>query len=232
MKQSFTQLLKVTLYLPKTWNAMFSSFFYLQGVPCARRLGFVDLDFECSTVCPTLLGLMGIWQKWLGKMVEIKVKLVNPTQVYEHMGRPVPCCIYSCMASHPSYPQYSLRYRTQSCPPTMKLPLNCAFNHSFTLLPTPLKEGPLGLYYVRQTVWSDDCCALDVAPSLCSTVPVCTLNLLSCVAPLRSSFTMSRPAGKYVGQWVVGLQSWNFFQHCFFGPPKYFKSEVSLSLRG
>ena len=42
----------------------------LQGVPCARRLGFVDLDFECSTVCPTLLGLMGIWQKRLGKMVE------------------------------------------------------------------------------------------------------------------------------------------------------------------
>ena len=37
-----------------------------QGVPCARRLGFVDLDLECSALCPTLLGLMGIWQKRLG----------------------------------------------------------------------------------------------------------------------------------------------------------------------
>ena len=63
----------------------------LQGVPCARRLGFVDLDFECSAVCPTLLGLMGILQGRLGRWArwwntEIKV---NPTQVYEHMGRPV-----------------------------------------------------------------------------------------------------------------------------------------------
>ena len=58
----------------------------IQGVPSELRLGFVDLDFECSTVCPTLLGLMGIWQKQLGKMMEIKV---NPTLVYEHMGRPV-----------------------------------------------------------------------------------------------------------------------------------------------
>ena len=37
----------------------------VQGVPCACRLGFVDVDFESSTVCPILLGLMGIWQKWL-----------------------------------------------------------------------------------------------------------------------------------------------------------------------
>ena len=29
-------------------------------------LGWVDLDFECSAVCPILPGLMGIWQKWLG----------------------------------------------------------------------------------------------------------------------------------------------------------------------
>ena len=42
----------------------------VQGVPSEQRLGFVDLDFECSTVCPTLLGPMGIWQKRLGKMVE------------------------------------------------------------------------------------------------------------------------------------------------------------------
>ena len=37
----------------------------IQGDSSARRLGFVDLDFECSTVCPTLLGLMGTWQKRL-----------------------------------------------------------------------------------------------------------------------------------------------------------------------
>ena len=47
------------------------------------------MNFECSTVCPTLLGLMGIWQNRLGSMArwwnaEIKV---NPTQVYETMGR-------------------------------------------------------------------------------------------------------------------------------------------------
>ena len=64
----------------------------LQGVPSERRLGFVDFDFECSTVCPTLLGLMGIWQKRLGSWArwwntEIKV---NPTQVSAHLGHPVP----------------------------------------------------------------------------------------------------------------------------------------------
>ena len=42
----------------------------LQGVRSACRLGYVDLDFECCTVCPILPGLMGIWQKQLGKMVE------------------------------------------------------------------------------------------------------------------------------------------------------------------
>ena len=62
----------------------------LQGVPCARRLGFVDLDFECSTVCPTLLGLMGIWQKGLGSLWYTKIK-VKPTQVHKLMGNPVVC---------------------------------------------------------------------------------------------------------------------------------------------
>ena len=38
----------------------------IQGVPSELRLGFVDLDFECSTVCPILPGRMGIWQKRLG----------------------------------------------------------------------------------------------------------------------------------------------------------------------
>ena len=42
----------------------------IQRVPSKLRLCYVDLDFECSTVCLTLLGLMGIWQKWPGKMVE------------------------------------------------------------------------------------------------------------------------------------------------------------------
>ena len=44
------------------------------AVPCARWRGFVDLDFRCYTVSPTLLGLMGIWQKrstrQLGQMVD------------------------------------------------------------------------------------------------------------------------------------------------------------------
>ena len=30
------------------------------------HLEWVDLDFECSTVCPILPGLMVIWQKGLG----------------------------------------------------------------------------------------------------------------------------------------------------------------------
>ena len=38
----------------------------LQGVPSARGLGWVDLNFECSTVCPILPMLMGIRQKQLG----------------------------------------------------------------------------------------------------------------------------------------------------------------------
>ena len=35
--------------------------FLLQGVLSAHRLGWVDLDFECSA----LPGLIGIWQKQL-----------------------------------------------------------------------------------------------------------------------------------------------------------------------
>ena len=54
-------------------------------------MGFVDFDFECSTVCPTLLGLMGIWQKQLGSWAtwwNTEIKVI-PTQVHEDMGRPV-----------------------------------------------------------------------------------------------------------------------------------------------
>ena len=62
----------------------------VQGVPSELRMGFVDLNFDCSSICLTLLGLMGIWQKWLVSWArwwntEIKV---NPTQVYEHMVSP------------------------------------------------------------------------------------------------------------------------------------------------
>ena len=63
----------------------------LQGVPSARGLGWVDLDFEYSTVCPILPGLMGIWQKWQGSWARwwnTQIK-VNPTQVHEQMGIPV-----------------------------------------------------------------------------------------------------------------------------------------------
>ena len=33
---------------------------FVQGVPSGRRIGFVDLEFDCSTVCPTLPRLVGI----------------------------------------------------------------------------------------------------------------------------------------------------------------------------
>ena len=65
--------------------------YQIQGVPCARGLGFVDLNFECSTVCPILLGLMGICHKRLGRCARrwnIQIK-VNPTQVYDQLGHPV-----------------------------------------------------------------------------------------------------------------------------------------------
>ena len=37
----------------------------LRGVQSARGMGWVDLNFECPTVCLILPGLMEIWQKWL-----------------------------------------------------------------------------------------------------------------------------------------------------------------------
>ena len=39
-------------------------------------LGWLDLDLEYSTICPILLGWMGIRQKKQGKLVEHK----NPSQ--------------------------------------------------------------------------------------------------------------------------------------------------------
>ena len=35
----------------------------LQGDSSGREMGWVDLKFECFTVCPFLPGLMQIWQK-------------------------------------------------------------------------------------------------------------------------------------------------------------------------
>ena len=54
-------------------------------------LGWVDLDFECSTVCPIMSGLMGIWQKGLSKWAKWwKAEIqVNPTQIRDQMGHPV-----------------------------------------------------------------------------------------------------------------------------------------------
>ena len=55
---------------PVAWDigAIFEG--YLQGVPSSRGLGWVDLNFQCSTVCPIRPGLIGVWQKRLGKMAE------------------------------------------------------------------------------------------------------------------------------------------------------------------
>ena len=53
-------------------------------------VGWVDLDFECSTVWPILPGLMGIRQKGLGKWVRLwntEIQ-VSPTQVRDQMGHP------------------------------------------------------------------------------------------------------------------------------------------------
>ena len=47
-------------------------------------VGCVNLNFECSTVCPILPGLMVIWQKCqfcLERWWNIKIK-INPTQVH------------------------------------------------------------------------------------------------------------------------------------------------------
>ena len=55
------------------------------------NLGWVDLDFDCPTVCLILLGLVGIWQKWLyswARWWNTQIK-VNLTQVHEQVNHPV-----------------------------------------------------------------------------------------------------------------------------------------------
>ena len=63
----------------------------LQSVLSAHGLGWFDLNFECSTVCPILPGLIRIWQRWLGSWTRrwnTQIN-VNPSQVHEQMGHPV-----------------------------------------------------------------------------------------------------------------------------------------------
>ena len=83
----------------------------LQGVPSGDRLGFIDSNFDCSTVCPTVPRLVGIWQKWHGswaKWWNTQMK-VNQTQVYDQMKHPVlvtsatqvHCPIYLVVAASP-----------------------------------------------------------------------------------------------------------------------------------
>ena len=43
----------------------------LQGGPSGWIAG-LTFDFGCSALCLVLLGMMGSWQNWLGKMVEHK----------------------------------------------------------------------------------------------------------------------------------------------------------------
>ena len=55
------------------------------------NLGWVDLNFDYSTVCLILPGLMGVWQKWLGswgRRGNSQIQ-VNRTQVRDQMVHPV-----------------------------------------------------------------------------------------------------------------------------------------------
>ena len=74
--------LKLTSFA-QTWCEMWTHVFKKS----TSGLGWVDLDFECSTVLPILPGLMGIWQKWLSSRTRwrnTKIK-VNSTQVHEQI---------------------------------------------------------------------------------------------------------------------------------------------------
>ena len=67
------------------------------------HLGWVDFYLSCSTFCPVLLGLMGIWQKGLcnwARWWNTQIK-VNPTQVLEQMNHPVPPLSYSRLQVSP-----------------------------------------------------------------------------------------------------------------------------------
>ena len=55
------------------------------------HLCWFELDFECSTVCQILPGLMGSWPEWLSSWIRwwnTQIK-ANPTRLHEQMGHPV-----------------------------------------------------------------------------------------------------------------------------------------------
>ena len=62
-----------------------------QYVPSELRLGFVDLDFECSTVCSILPGLIGIFQKRLGSWARCKTQKSKSTQPRSQLTASRPC---------------------------------------------------------------------------------------------------------------------------------------------
>ena len=57
-----------------------------------RGLGWDDFEFSCSTVCPVLLGLMGIGQKWLCTVQLGKMGIPNQSQSNPGPGADGPPC--------------------------------------------------------------------------------------------------------------------------------------------
>ena len=83
---------RVVQYNAQQGELLHSRFLIVPSTGCPKwaETGFCWLGFRVFH-CPTLLGLMGIWQKRLGSWArwwntEIKV---NPTQVSAHLGHPV-----------------------------------------------------------------------------------------------------------------------------------------------
>ena len=72
---SFSRLMRKGV--PRNFPGLFfcCSLTLIQGDSSNHGLGWVYLNFECSTVCPILLGLLGIWQKQLGKTMNIQIKV-------------------------------------------------------------------------------------------------------------------------------------------------------------
>lgn len=64
----------------------------VQGVPSGHTLSYVDLDFYCCIVIPTLpRPVVKIWQKRPGSMLRWLEHRnpSQPTQAYDQMGHPV-----------------------------------------------------------------------------------------------------------------------------------------------
>ena len=95
-------LLRPKCLFPQTSHLIELSAFAISSVSMRTRclstgwlvvsysLGWVDLDlFRCSTLYWILLRQMGIWQNWLGKIMEHSSQWqikVNPTQVWDHQS--------------------------------------------------------------------------------------------------------------------------------------------------